>query len=97
MTPTIERRNHGRGHSYYVNGTKYPGATTILQAYPKPALVGWAARAAADEVLDHWDELEQLSPANGTTVSPHRPDRDRDQAARRGTEVHRYAQQYLRA
>jgi hypothetical protein len=47
------RKNHGRGHTYYINGTKVDGVTTIIgNGLPKPALVNWAARCAADEAVD---------------------------------------------
>lgn len=39
---TIARRNHGRNHSYTVDGQKVPGVTTIIgNGLPKPALVAW--------------------------------------------------------
>lgn len=41
----------GNGHSYYVDGEKVPGVTTILSnGIPKPGLVGWSAGACADIV-----------------------------------------------
>jgi hypothetical protein len=43
----------GRGHSYFLDGEKVPGVTTILgNGVPKPALVGWAARTVAEYVTD---------------------------------------------
>lgn len=59
---TITRRNYGRGHGYKVDGQKVPGVTTILgAALPKPGLIGWASRVAAEFVAnrvrqdgDHW-------------------------------------------
>lgn len=59
---TITRRNYGRGHGYKVDGKKVPGVTTILgAALPKPALIGWASRVAAEFVAnrvrqdgEHW-------------------------------------------
>jgi hypothetical protein len=91
--PTIVRRNHGRGHSYLVNDEKKIGATTALnEGYPKPAIARWAARTCGEEVLDHWDELVALPPSERAERVRTAPDRDRDAAARRGTEVHRLAQ-----
>lgn len=93
----FERRNHGRNHSYYLDGEKLPGATTVLnKGYPKGALVNWAAKASAQEVLDRWDELLTLPPSERFELIRTAPNRDRDQAAHRGTEVHRYAQQLAR-
>jgi len=94
--PTITRRNHGRGHSYHVNGEKWDGVTTILnKGYPKPAIAGWAAKAAAQEVLDYWADLMSMMPSERYERIRTAPDRDRDAAARRGTEVHAYASRII--
>lgn len=91
--PRIDRRNHGKGHSYYLDGVKVPGATTVLgKGYPKPALVHWAAKAAAQEVLDRWAELEELPPSDRYELIRTAPDRDRDTSGNRGTDVHNLAQ-----
>jgi hypothetical protein len=43
----------GNGHSYYLDGEKVPGVTTILSnGIPKPALVGWGAGTVADFVVN---------------------------------------------
>ena len=56
--PTTRIITRGRGHSYELDGEKVPGVTTILsKGVPKPALVDWAARMAADYAINHWDEL----------------------------------------
>jgi hypothetical protein len=89
---SLERRDHGRGHSYRLDGRHAPGVTTALNAgYPKPAIASWAARTAAQEVLDFWEELGALPPSDRFEQVRTAPDRDRDAAARRGTEVHTYA------
>lgn len=56
--PATRRQNHGRGHSYYLDGEKAVGVTTVLNALPKPALVPWAAGAVGEfvaEAIDHVD------------------------------------------
>jgi len=89
--PSITRKNHGRGHSYYLDGVKVPGATTILgDGYPK-RLENWAANEAAKYAVNHWDELSELGPADRIKPIADARHEDRDKAARRGTEVHRYA------
>jgi hypothetical protein len=94
--PTIERRNHGRGHSYRINGQKYPGVTTILGATTaKPALVNWAGDTTANYAVDHRDELAALPPSKMLAELKKARYADRDAAANRGTEVHRLAEQYL--
>ena len=94
--PTIERRNHGRGHSYRINGTKTPGVTTILGATTaKPALVNWAGDTTANWAVDHWDDLADLTPSKKLAELKAARFADRDAAANRGTEVHRLAEAYL--
>lgn len=94
--PTIERRNHGRGHSYRINGQKYPGVTTILGATTaKPALVNWAGDTTANYAVDHRAELAELPPSKMLAELKKARYADRDAAANRGTEVHRLAEQYL--
>lgn len=47
------RQNHGNGHSYFLDGSKALGVTTIIgQGMPKPALINWAAGAVGDFVAD---------------------------------------------
>jgi hypothetical protein len=53
LSGPLLRKNHGRGHSYHFGSQKVPGATTVLQSLPKPALKIWAAGVAADFVADH--------------------------------------------
>lgn len=71
----------GSGHSYFLDGEKVPGVTTILgNGIPKPALVGWAARTVAeyvtdrltlkDDVVDAAELLEALRKFNETSRYP---------------------------
>jgi hypothetical protein len=48
------RRNHGKSHSYYFEGTKIPGVTSVIGVLDKPALVSWAARESAAYAVEHW-------------------------------------------
>jgi hypothetical protein len=90
---TVKMRRYGTGHAYYVDGAKVPGVTTVLGAtMPKNALVDWAARKAADEVIDYWAELVELRPSERYNRVRGAHNRDRDRAARRGTEVHKLAE-----
>lgn len=117
-TPTIARRNYGRGHGYTIDGQKVPGVTTIIgNGLPKPALMGWAAKTIAEYVADRLDErdghvvadqlMDSLADLSRLKGKPW-PDKlsrtrvaellkgvhfeDRDQAAKRGTEVHNLAE-----
>lgn len=56
--PRLVRKNHGRGHTYYLDGQRIPGVTTILSALPKE-LKQWAADCAANYAVEHWDDLTE--------------------------------------
>lgn len=52
--PKTRIQRHGNGHSYYLDGEKVPGVTTILgNGIPKPGLIGWAANTVADFVANN--------------------------------------------
>lgn len=92
IPPEIKRRSHGRGHTYYVNGVKVPGATTVLgKGYPKH-LEKWAAEMSTDYAVDNWDELAEMKPSARRKLIAGARFEDRDTAARRGTDVHKLAQ-----
>jgi hypothetical protein len=94
---TITRRDHGRGHSYLIDGNKVPGVTTILgAAMPKPALIEWAGKTTASYAVDHWTELAELTPSKQLDRLNKARFEERDTAARRGTEVHRLAEQLVK-
>jgi hypothetical protein len=60
---TIQRINHGRGHSYVIDGRPAIGVTSVLQSLAKPALINWAANVTADYATDHWADLAELPPS----------------------------------
>jgi hypothetical protein len=92
MTAKFTRRNYGRGHSYYLDGGKIPGVTTILSdGLAKPALVNWAARTVAGYAVDHWDGLGEMAVSERLEVLKGAHWADRDAAGKRGTEVHALA------
>lgn len=68
-------------HVYLLDGKRATSVTTILSGgIPKGALVPWAAKTAAQYAIDNpGATLEEIKGA---------PDRDRDEAGRRGTLVH---------
>ena len=64
--PRVRRRNHGRGHSYQIDGDKVIGVTTAIgNGLPKPALTRWAAREVASFVVDNKDVVNRLKTARG--------------------------------
>lgn len=93
---TAQRINSGRGHWYKLDGKKADGVTSVLSdGVPKPALVGWAAREVATFAATHLPMLEELDEAARVDLLKGAPYRERDKAARRGTEVHKLAEQLL--
>jgi hypothetical protein len=93
---SITRRNHGRGHSYRIDGEKVPGVTTILGAtLPKPALIEWAGKTTAGYAVDYWEDLADLPPSKRLDRLNRARFEDRDAAANRGTEVHALAERHM--
>lgn len=94
----IVRKNTAKGH-YYIDqdtGERVPGVTTILgDGLPKKALINWAATATAEYAVDHWDELSTLAPSarlkklNGGRYAV------KDEAANRGTQVHKMGERLM--
>lgn len=82
----------GNGHSYYLDGVKVPGVTTILNGgIPKPALVDWAAKTTAAYAVDRWDELDGLRPSERLAKLERARWDKTEEAAARGTDVHELA------
>jgi len=76
------------GHRYYLDGVRTTSVTTILSAgIPKPFLVPWAARTAAEyAVANPGASVDEIKTA---------PDRERDKAGVRGTAVHALAEEII--
>src|SRR5262245_23733883 len=90
----LERRNHGRGHSYWIDGTKVPGITTVLrEGIPSPQFAIADVRKAAAYAVDHWDELAEEGVATRLQRIEKAPRAALTQAGVRGTHVHTYAEQ----
>lgn len=89
-----------RGHSYKLDNKKVDGVTTIIKGgLPAPALTYWAANSVARYVVDHFDDVQQAVNLRPDTAYYHlkqTPWEDRDSAANRGTEVHRYAEMIVK-
>jgi hypothetical protein len=89
-----KRINSGRGHWYKLDGQKVDGVTTVLgDGIPKKALPNWAAREVATFAADNLDVISELERDAVIDLLKGAPWRDRDRAARRGTEVHQLAEQ----
>ncbi|WP_133849891.1 hypothetical protein [Labedaea rhizosphaerae] len=97
FTPPVRRVNSGRGHRYEdAHGRKVPGVTTVISSgVPKPALINWAARVTAAYAVDYWDELAELPVSERLTRLEKARFGERDEAARRGTQVHSLAERLV--
>jgi hypothetical protein len=93
----IRRKKDGSvstSHSYIDgNGARMPGVTTILgDGLPKAALINWAANATAEAAINRWDEFADMPPAKRLQALKDARWETTDNARRRGTEVHTYAE-----
>lgn len=88
MTARLNRRNHGRGHSYTLDGAKVLGVTTVTGSLPKHALVDWAGRVTAEYAVDHWEELTQAPPSARLNTLTRARYAASSAAALRGTQIH---------
>ncbi len=93
----IVRRETAKGHYYKdAAGERVTGVTTWIDGgIPKPALINWAGNATAEYAVDHWDELADLPPAQRLKKLQGARYEVKDAAARRGTEVHGYAEELI--
>lgn len=84
-----------KSHRYRLNGKPIPGVTSLLgDGLPKPALPRWAAKAVAEWVADHEDDVAQLRRmGRGPMVDALKatPWQQRDEAALRGKDIHALA------
>lgn len=89
MNTTPGRFERRANHTYYLDGQKLPGVTTILSAgLPAPALVNWAAEITATYAVDNWDELTPLGPVTRYERMRQARWKRLKAAALRGTEIH---------
>ena len=83
----------GRYHRYSIDGKRAPNPSTVLgKAIGKPALVGWAARLAAEWAATHADEVQAMGEAEWVKACTGASDRARDKARDDGVLLHRLAE-----
>lgn len=71
---------------YEVGGALYPSVTTILGVVSKPGLVAWARRTALEAVREF--VAQGLSIEVALQRAAQEPERQREAAAQRGTDIH---------
>lgn len=94
FTAPIRRKDTAKTH-YYIDaaGRRVPGVTTILgEGVPKPALINWSAKATAEATVDNWANLDAMSASKRLDWMLKARYLERDAAANRGTEVHKYGE-----
>jgi hypothetical protein len=96
---TIQRIDRGRNHWYKIDGLKADGVTTLIgDGTRKKALEAWGIRSVAEYAAEHLDLLNQMAPMGREAIVSalkQSPYTDRDQAANRGTEVHKLAEELI--
>lgn len=92
---SVRRIERGKGHSYEIDGKPADGVTTVInEGMGTPFAIGsgWAARVCASYAIDQWEVLNLASPSERLEMIRGAPSRESDEAARRGTDIHRYAE-----
>lgn len=94
-TPELLIREDSSGRRVYeIEGRKYPSVTTILsEAYPKPELMGWGAKMAAQAAIE--GRHEGMSEREGVNFLQRAPYRYRRLRADNGTRVHEQLEKIL--
>ena len=93
-------------HSYFFDGKRMTGVTTILGVLAKPALIGWAARMTGEYISEECDWVkEDVADGNNGYFKVFNSDIDkatkayaaiRDTRAEEGTDVHALAEEYIK-
>ena len=88
-TPTLATIGAGGHRIYTWGGREYPSVTAIINGgMPKPFLVRWAAKAAAEYAIGHLDHLRLLPAGQAIREVKQAPFSSRDRAADLGDIVH---------
>jgi hypothetical protein len=92
-TSQTYRRDHGKGHVYYLDGQKVTGVTTAIgSGFPKN-LAKWGAETVANKAIDEWSKLARMPVSQRLKELSSAPWTQRDNAAIRGTRIHAVAEQ----
>jgi hypothetical protein len=101
-TPPVTRKEFTRTirgttttYHRYIDGNnqRIPGVTSILSdGIPKPQLIDWAANATAEGVVNNWDTLTELGPADRLKAIQNIRYETTNRAKNKGTKVHTLAE-----
>lgn len=93
IKPLVHEDSSGR-RVYETGGRKYPSVTTILSdAYPKPQLMGWGSKMAAQAALEGGHE--GMSEREALTFLQRAPYRYMRMRGNNGTKVHEHLEKIL--
>lgn len=90
---TKEFKFHAGRHMYTLDGKPLMGVTSVLGVIAKPALIGWAARMAADYVLENLKDMDNLEQVCELAKNAHA--RKRDEGAEKGTDIHAWIEEWI--
>jgi hypothetical protein len=98
LVAPIRRHNTAKGHHYKdASGTRVPGVTTLIDnGKPKKALINWSANKTAEAAVNRWDELALMPPATRLEELKRARYDDVDEAKKRGSEIHRLAEKFIK-
>lgn len=91
MTDEIQLLVSGRRRFYAYGGRLFPSVTTILQAYPKPALINWAAKVTAEYAVRERRQIWAIAEADeaaAVEVLKQARWRITETAQRKGIDIH---------
>jgi hypothetical protein len=100
LVPPVKRVDtlrRGKPTHHYVDGTgeRIDGVTKLLgDGLPKPWLTPWSVKVASEYAVNEWATLDKLDPFARLAAIKAAPYAIVNAAAKRGTEVHRIAEQY---
>ena len=90
-------------HTYWYDGQRMTGVTTVLGVIAKPMLIGWAANQTADYILEH-SSKEGLDSNGVLLVEPQVIEdartahtRTRDRRASEGTGTHKLVEDHVKS
>jgi hypothetical protein len=94
-TARLVRRDHGRGHSYTLDGIKAYGVTTAISRGFPVQLKQWGADMAANYAVEHWTELTEIGLAQRLDRIRYAHRDALTSAALRGTQLHEYGEKIV--
>jgi hypothetical protein len=92
---TTYRIDHGKYHSYFIDGEKVKGITTLINAGLPKNLAKWGSEQTANKAIDQWSKLARMSVSQRLKELLAAPWENRDGAAIRGTRVHALAEKLV--